>query len=323
MKHGQEPLAAMVLAAGRGERMRPLSDVLPKPALPVLDRPLVGWALDQALRAGADSLTVNVWHLAERMVEAVRAAAPGPVEVKISREPELLGGAGGLAAARDRGLLGDRGPVLVLNGDGILELDLEPLLKRHPAQDDLVTLALLRHPDPRRWSRVQLDPSGRVTAISPPGGAGEDGEGFLYPGAMLVAREALDRLPTGAAEVADLLWEPARRAGRLGGAAVSGRWREVGTPEDYRTAIMDRLAGTSWVHGAARLAADARVEHSMIGRGVVVDRAAQVIDSVLADGAVVSAGCRVEGSVLLGPVRLPPGETLEHAVLAAFSPHRT
>jgi NDP-sugar pyrophosphorylase family protein len=82
--------------------------------------------------------------------------------VAVSREETLMGTAGGLALARERGLLGADGPVLLSNGDCRLDLDLEPLVARHRAAGDLVTLALRPHPDPRRWSRVvvgETDPS--------------------------------------------------------------------------------------------------------------------------------------------------------------------
>ncbi len=305
----------MVLAAGRGRRMRPLSDLVPKPALPLLGRPLVSWALAQARSAGASAVVVNVWHLAGLMEAAVRRAA-GEGGVGISREKKLLGGAGGIAAARDRGLLGREGPVLVLNGDSVLDLDLAPLFARHAAARDLVTLALLPHPDPGRWSSVWLAPDGSVTAIVPPGGPPAAGTPYLYPGLMLLARAAVESIPAGAGEVGERIWSPAQKGGRLGGAVVRGRWREVGTPADYLAAVQALLGGESWVHPTARRAAGARVERSMLGEGVRVGEGAIVRDSVLALGVAVGRGCRVERSVMLGPVALPAGSSWADAVTA-------
>ena len=142
----------MVLAAGRGERMRPLSDVLPKPALPLIDRPVVASAI--RLAAARDArVTVNIWHLADLMERAL-GEIDAATRVTVSRESELMGTAGGIALARDRGLLGDAGPVLIVNGDSLLNLDLEPLYRRMASTDDLVSLALLPHLDPLRWSRL-------------------------------------------------------------------------------------------------------------------------------------------------------------------------
>ena len=161
----------MVLAAGRGQRMRPLSDVVPKPALPLPGGPLMGWSIRLVCGLGPSRVVVNSWHLpdrVERVAAAIVATADG-VELAVSRENDLMGTAGGLALARDRGLLGNDGPVVVANGDVVQALDLMPVLERHSSGVDDVTLALLPHLDPLRWSRVELDPSGRVTALRPRG----------------------------------------------------------------------------------------------------------------------------------------------------------
>ncbi len=312
MQAGGKALAAgMVMAAGRGRRMEPLSTVLPKPALPILDRPLVRFALEQAARSGAPRLVVNVWHLADRMARAVAESAGGLPPVALSREPELLGGAGGLALARDRGLLGEDGPVVVVNGDSLLDLDLKPVLDRHRGGDDLVTLALLPHPGSDRWSRVLLGGEGRVEAILP-GDETPPGPGVcLYPGVMIVSREALNALPSGPGETGERLWWPARRAGRLGGVVTGGLWREIGTPADYLEAVVDRVAGSSWVDPSARVEPGAMMESAMVGRGCAVGAGAVVERSIVAEGVTVEPGGVVRGSVVLGPVVIRSGQCME------------
>jgi len=300
------PAAGMVMAAGRGLRMRPLSDVLPKPALPILDRPLLRFALEQVAGTGTQRLVVNAWHLADAMEAVVERWSKGLPPVALSREPKLLGGAGGLALARDRGLLGDEGPVVVANGDVLMDLDLTGLLQGHTAAENLVTLALLPHPGLLRWSRVELGRSGRVEAIVPPGeGAGSDG--FLYTGVMMVSREAIEALPPGPGGTAEHLWWPALRRGRLGGVPVRGAWREVGTPADYLGAVKDRLAGASWVDPEARVDPEAVVSSTMVGRGCTVGAGATVQGSVLAEGVTVERDATIVDSILLGPVLVRSG----------------
>ncbi len=304
----------MVLVAGRGERMRPLSAVLPKPALPVLDRPLASWALAQAARAGCRRVVANTWHLGEVMARALEGAVPEGVELAVSREDQLMGTAGGLGLARARGLLGDDGPVLLLNGDGVLELDLEPVLERHRRGDALATMALLPHLDPRRWSRVHLDRDDRVTEIAPPGEPAPGEAPFVYPGAMVIAREALARLPEEPGELRSALLEPAMASGCLLGVVVSGLWREVGTPTAYLEAVLARLAGHTWVDPGATVEPGAVLGEAMIGRRVRIAADAVVAESVVAEGAVVERGARVIRSVVLGPVTVPAGAVLTHDV---------
>ncbi len=294
--------------------------MVPKPALPLPDGPVIASALRLAESAGAARLVVNTFHLAERMAAAVAEVAPLGACVEISRERSLMGTAGGLALARDRGLLGREGPVLVINGDGALGLDLAPLLERHRVRDDLVTLALLPHLDPLRWSRVELDGAGRVADIRSAGRPGAHEAPFLYPGVMVVSRQALDALPSAPGEVPAALWEPARAAGRLGGAVVAGHWREVGTPEDYLALVVARLAGTPAVHPTAEVDATAELECALVGAGARVAAGARVVRSAILEGAEVGQGSAVSDAVLVGAVRTAAGEVVRSRFLAAAGP---
>ena len=299
----------MVLAAGRGERMRPLSDVLPKPALPLIEQPVIASGLKLAASAGAERIVLNTWHLADEMEAALADVEIGH-ETVISREEELMGTAGGIALARDRGLLGERGEILLVNGDGLLNLDLQPLFERMRKSDDLVTLALLPHLDPLRWSRVQLDESGAVSRIARPG-APETGEApFLYPGVMLLSRTALNVLPNGRGEIPERLWRPALAGKRLGGVVVSGHWREVGTPADYLEAALGRLDGRTVIHPNAVIDRSATVESALIGRDARIGPGAVVDESVVTWGARVARQSRIRRSVLLGPIETTPGEII-------------
>jgi len=305
---GPIPRVAMVLAAGRGERMRPLSDALPKPALPLPHGPVVSWAVNLAAAVGIPRVVVNSWHLAPAMESAVlRLAVPG-VDVRLSREDYLMGTAGGLALARNRGYLDDEGPVLVLNGDGVLNLEIARLIDRHNAGDHLVTLALLPHLDPSRWSRVLLDREGRVRDLCPPGAPSPGEVPLLYPGVMVVSRAALDLLEVTPSDIADRLWGPVRAEGRLGGTLVPGHWREVGTPEDYLETVLSQLSDVPVVHPTATVAETAGVGRAMVGRASVIGSESVIEESVVAEGAVVGAGARVIRSVILGPVEVGEGE---------------
>ena len=309
--------AAMVLAAGRGERMQPLSRVLPKPALPLLNQPVVASALRLATTISTERLVVNTWHLAEAMEDALADIDLG-IEIAVSREPELMDTAGGIALARDRGLLGERGPVLIINGDGWLNLNLDPLLERMTRSGDLVSLALLPHLDPLGWSRVILDPAGLVHCIKKPGQPDSNEVPFLYPGVMLVAREALDDLTARPGAVPEHLWRPALANRRLGGVVVSGHWREIGTPSDYLAAVLGRLSGgAAVIHPSAEVHPSASVSAALIGRGARIAEDSVVGEAVVAEGATVSPRARVLRSVLLGNVSTAPGEAVVDEFRAA------
>jgi mannose-1-phosphate guanylyltransferase len=301
---------AMILAAGLGERMKPLTSVLPKPALPMPDGPVVGSALRLAASAGATRIVVNVSHLAEHMAEAVAEVTLSGAEVALSFEDELMGTAGGLALARDRGLLGLEGSVLVINGDGALGLDLEGFADHHLARRELVTLALLPHLDPERWSRVVLDGDERVKGIHPPGRPDPLEVPFVYPGVMAVHRDALDALPATPGEIPAALWWPALTRQKLGGRVVAGHWREVGTPADYLEVMLLRLADSTWIDPSAKVSTGASIRNSFVGRDAVVSDRAVIEEAVVAEDALVGKGARVKRSVLLGAVEVAANENV-------------
>ena len=114
-------------------------------------------------------------------------------------------------------------------------------------------------------------------ALSPP-----DERLFLYPGVMVVSRDALRALPVEPRDTPETLWEPARVAGRLGGAEVAGTWREVGTPIDYLNAVRDQLGGLTAVHPTATVASGAETVASYIGESTHVGDGSIVTDSVIA-----------------------------------------
>jgi NDP-sugar pyrophosphorylase family protein len=299
------PVNGMLLAAGRGERMEPLSTVVPKPALEVLGRALLASGLDHLRRAGCARVVVNLHRHPEMVAAAARATGYAPA---FSWEPDLLGGAGGLAAARS--LLGE-GAVLVANADVWSELDLAPLLEA--GASDAVVLALLRHPDPTRWSSVVLDAEGRVQAFLPPG-APHPGQRYLFTGFQLFGPDAVASLPAGPLEMA-VAWEARRRCGALRGVEVRGGWHEVGTPGAYRELVAALLPGVSWVHPQAAVAAGAVLECSAVGAGCRVDADARVRESVLTAGASVAAGGDLHRCVVAGPVTVAGTGTVRDALV--------
>ncbi|OFV83258.1 MAG: hypothetical protein A2Y78_06890 [Acidobacteria bacterium RBG_13_68_16] len=284
----------MLLAAGRGERMEPLSTVIPKPALEVLGRPLLTGALAHLRRAGCERTVINL-HRHPEMVAAAARDAGG--DLAFSWEPDLLGGAGGLAAARS--VLGG-GPVLVGNADVWGDLDLAPLLAA--GQEHTAVLALLRHPDPARWSSVVLDDSGQVQTILPRR-APHEGERYLFTGFQLIGAGVVAELSASPAGMS-VVWEALRPRGALRGVVVQGSWHEVGSPTAYRELIIQLLARGSWVHPQALVDDGARVMHSAVGAGCRVGVDTSVSESVLSAGATVSGGCELHRCVVVGPVSL-------------------
>lgn len=300
-------MTGMLLAAGRGERMEPLSSFIPKPALDVLGEPLAASAF-RHLAPRCTRIVANLYRHGEVVAAAIsRLATETGRNVAFSREAVLLGGAGGVAAARP--LLGPES-VLVANTDVWAALDLDPLMAA--GDEDSVVLALLPHPDPWRWSSVELDASGRVSRFVARGEGSH--RGYLFTGFQLLGARVVAELPPPPGEFAPV-WEQLRQRGLLRGVVVSGSWREAGTPLAYLELVLACLGGTTWCHVRSQVAANARLVRSAVGEGCRVDTRTRLEACVVTGGAAVGAGCHLTSCVVAGPVTVPAGAYLEHALV--------
>jgi NDP-sugar pyrophosphorylase family protein len=286
----------MLLAAGRGQRMEPLSSAVAKPALEVLGEPLLASGLRQ-LAACCEPLVVNLHRHPGQVAASVREVLPGR-RVRFSWEPELLGGSGGVAAARR--WFGP-GPLLVGNADTLSRLDLAPLLAAN--DPDGIVLGLVAHTDPARWSAVRLAADGRVTSILPAGACGE-GEPFLFTGFQVLGAGVVAALPPPPGEMAPV-WRRLREAGRLRGAVLSGWWREAGDPEAYRRLVVSGAPSDGWCHPESAVGSGVSLSRSAVGRGCVVGPGCRLRESVVTAGATLGDGCEIERCVVAGRFRLP------------------
>ena len=303
-------MKAMILTAGLGLRMRPLSSLRAKPALPVLGRPLIAWTLERLAQHGFTDVVVNTHHLPTSVLEAARGSRNLGLRVTFCHEPRILGTAGGPRAARR--LLGP-GPFLLVNGDVFFDFDLRALARRHAESGAAATLALKPNPDPQVYGAVVTAPDGSIRSIA---GLPSPARGrvSLFTGVHVVESALLGRLKGGFADSVRDLYAPTIAAGgRVVGVRVRGTWYDLGTPALYLDAQM-RLLGRNRrgiVHETARLDPRARVGHSVIGAGCVVAAGARVSRSVLWERVSVGAGARVEGSVLASGARVPDGARVD------------
>ena len=310
-------MKAMVLAAGLGLRMRPLTLVRAKPALPVLNRPLIHWTLDALAQAGIREVVINLHHLPGTIVSVVGDGAEFGLRVRYSRERSILGTAGALRRAR--GWLGDE-PVLVVNGDIVFDVDLKRLIARHRTSGALATLALRPNPDPRKYSSIVTGSDHWVRSVA---GLPRKATGSvsLFSGIHVLDPRLLDRLPAGPSDSVRDIYIPALARGEpILGVRVKGAWYDFGHLAAYRDSQLAMLA-KGWggqkavrlVDRRARIAPKAVMRSVVVGAGAVIEEEARVADSVIWDGVRVGPGARVTGAVLAADV--PAGGRVTRAVV--------
>ncbi|MBP4040123.1 nucleotidyltransferase family protein [Aeromonas sp. SrichE-2G] len=221
-------MKAMILAAGRGERMRPLTDSLPKPLLAVGGKPLIVHHIEKLKRAGISELVINHAWLGHKLVEALGDGSAFGVSIRWSAEESALETAGGIVQALP--LLGSD-PFLVINGDTWIDADYASLVSQ-PLGGDLVHLWLVPNPPQHPNGDFSLQ-AGRV----------QDAPALTFSGVGLYHPAAFADLPSGARKLAPLLRDWMAQ-GRVGGSLLAGEWRDIGTVERLHALDEQLLAGT-------------------------------------------------------------------------------
>lgn len=234
-----------VLGAGLGTRLRPLTDSLPKPLLPIFEKPLVTFALDHLMAAGIRRFVINTHHLPETWNKIFPEASYRGCPLRFRHEPELLETGGGIRNVRD--LLGEE-PFLTHNGDTLADLDLESLIAAHQASGNAATLGLRSSGGPKR---VCFDATtGLIHDLRGTLGV-QGGRACVFTGIAVLTPRIFDFLPPeGACSVIPAFVEMIRAGLRVGGVLLDeGEWSDVGTPDAYRD-IHRRIArGLRFSHG--------------------------------------------------------------------------
>jgi mannose-1-phosphate guanylyltransferase len=220
---------AFVLGAGLGTRLRPLTDDLPKPLVPIFQKPLITFAFDHLIELGVPRFLVNTHHLPERFAEIFPESTYRDQQIECIHEPELLETAGGIANIGDS--LGT-GPLLVYNGDVLTDLPIARLIDNHFQSRNIVTLALRSGGGPKQ---IAFDPSsGRIIDIRNQLGTGTPDE-FVFTGLYIVERQFIDLLEHGVKRsVIPHFLDLIRRDEKIGGVVIDeGNWWDVGNRDAY------------------------------------------------------------------------------------------
>lgn len=313
-------MKAIVLVGGEGTRLRPLTETIPKPLIPLVDRPFLDHVLGHLARHGIHEVLLSSSYLEESFVPFIHGRG-----ITWIGEPAPLGTAGASANAMVEGGLKDT--FLVLNGDILTDLDLTALVDFHRDRGAAATIALEALDDARPYGLVSVGDGGRVLEFREKPQGDDPVPGLINAGTYVLEPEALDRVPPGQpvsierATFPDLIasGEP------VFGFVSRSYWMDLGTPEKYLRATFDalegRIEGLSYV--APHVDPSASVSlRAHLGRWVVVGPdaevgdEAEVEDSVLLAGASVGVGARVRDSIVGPRAAVGDGAALLGGVLA-------
>lgn len=306
-------MRALVLAAGLGTRLRPLTNHLPKPLLPVASpgggiTTVAGASLASLARAGCAAAALNLHWLPEQ-IEAHFGAEQFGMPLFHSREEEILGTLGALHPLR--GFLAAGGEeFLLVNGDSLCDWPLEEMLAKHRQSGAEATLLTLSAPaDARLGGGLGLGDDGSVVQLRQMPAAGKVATRRDFAGCHVIASRLLREVPKGPGDILEGLYQKVlERGGRIATVANDRSWHDLGDPRRYLEAV-----GEGAISPLAEIAG--AVERSVVERGAKVEEGARVASSILCAGARVGKGARVERSILGLGAELAAGAVLEDAVL--------
>ena len=228
---------AMVLAAGRGTRLAPLTDRVPKPLVPVAGKPLLARILEFLHAGGIEEVVINLHHLGHLIEQEIGDGRRFGLRVRYSWEPEILDTGGGIKQAEP--MLGGE-PFVVANGDSLLELPLREVMEFHRTRGGIATIVVRPAADAARWGLVELDADDRVRRVVglPSGTPGHALRGFMFPGLHVFEPRVFEFMDAGVSfGVIRETYPRLLRAGEVvQGFVTAARWVTIDTPASLAAA---------------------------------------------------------------------------------------
>jgi mannose-1-phosphate guanylyltransferase len=317
---------AVILVGGEGTRLRPLTVTVPKPVLPLVDRPFLVYMLEWLRRHGVDDVIMSCGFLATSVRNVLGDGSQLGLRLRFVEEPEPRGTAGALKYAEE--LLDER--FLMLNGDVLTDIDLTAQIAQHEQTGAVGPLALVPVEDPTGYGLVRRNDDDSVKEFVEKPTADSIDTNLISAGAYVLERSVLGLIPPDRnVSIEREVW-PRLVGNGLYAFEANAYWLDIGTPERYLQGTFDILEGNVETAVTARLGADfvdvadhvevagRIVPPALVERGCRVEQGAHIGSLVvLGEGVQVGEGSKIERSVVLNGTEIGPGCTLQDCIVAA------
>jgi NDP-sugar pyrophosphorylase family protein len=300
-------MKAMILAAGIGTRLRPLTTIRPKPLFPVYSTPLLGMLIKQLKEAGVKDIVVNSHHLNGHITSYLQENTPSGLTITHSYEANLLGTAGALKKVED---LWDDNPFIVTNGDILHTIDLNTAYHHHNESGNLATLVLHDHP---RYNQVEIGQKGTIVGIRDKRlqGTSAATKKVAFTGIHIISPQLLKDIPSHRyIDIISIYLKLIARGEKVCGYQVENHyWLDIGTPHDYHRIHQDIHHNKNNLRDAFALPPSKR-ESLSIGTGTI-------LDGYVAMGNTTTIGknCTIKNSILWDEVKIDDNLTIEGCII--------
>jgi mannose-1-phosphate guanylyltransferase len=318
-------LQALILAGGEGTRLRPLTSTIPKPVVPLVNRPFISFMLEWLHSHGVDDAILSCGFMAEGVREVLGDGASLGIRIRYLEEPKPLGTGGALKFAEE--LLDER--FLMLNGDVLTDIDVSAQLAQHERTGARATLALIGVEDPSAYGLVRLGADRSVDEFLEKPSPDQIDSNLVNAGVYVLEREVLGQLaPAGTNISIERDVFPTLVGAGLFGYEASGYWLDIGTPSRYLQATYDILdgrvsteVGDALTQAGLKLVEGVEVQGHLVAPvvaapGVIIAESATVgARAVLGAGVSIGAGAQIEDAVLLDGVSVGAGSVVRSAIV--------
>jgi len=336
----------MIMAAGEGTRLRPLTYFVPKPLVPVVNRPATDWLINHLQMQGITEIAMNVCMHTEKVIAHYGDGSKFNVSLRYSREENLLGTAGGVKKLQS---FLAKGTSLILSGDGLTDMDFEKLLQFHRKNKALATIVLKPVQQRFEYGVVLCDNDFRITNFVEKPHWGDVFANTVNTGIYVLEPEVFDFIPKDKFyDFGHQLWPELLKTGQpLYGYTMAEAWYDVGNLQEYRNVHHAILSGEIhltpngkevkpglWVEGGAgivdglnietpaaigkncHIASSARIKKfSVLGNDVEIGENTKIEESILWEGVKVGQGTRLFNCIVRSGVNVPSGMVIHNAVL--------
>ncbi len=300
-------MQAVILVGGEGTRLRPLTSTVPKPVVPLVDRPFISYMLEWLRRHGVDDVIMSCGFLATSVRNVLGDGSGLGIRLRFVEEPDPRGTAGALKFAES--LLDER--FLMLNGDVLTDIDLGAQLAQHESSGATATLALVPVADPSNYGLVHLNEDRSVRDFVEKPSPDAIDTNLISAGAYVLERSILDLVPPDRnVSIEREVW-PRLIGDGLYGFPAESYWLDIGTPDRYLQGTFDIIEGNVQTAVSERLGSGwlAVDENATVGGRVIPP-------AVIERGARIAEGAQVGSLVVLGAdVTVAPGATVERSVI--------
>lgn len=317
-------MKALILAGGKGTRLRPLSCTRPKLLFPILNKPLLDWTLESLAITGLNRVTLAINHMAEVFMQRY-GESKFRMKITYSKEKKPMGTGGAIKYAEQ--LIGYEEPFLVLNGDIFTKIDYKKLIKKHEETNALATIALYRVEDPSRYGTVKLTEKDQITQFIEKASLREAPGNLINAGIYVLNPDIFEHIPGGRpVSIEREIFPKLADEGSLFGHEFREIWMDIGKPRDYlkvNRILLDSKENTIELGEDVNLGEETRLnepltidsgveighqskigpyavigEDSVLGRGVLLKNSIVFSNSVISDHASVRGAVIGEGVII-------------------------